>query len=57
MARQVTRRRIVMRSQKTSESADKSSDNAHKQPADPVALSPVMEFLGIGILLALLLFS
>jgi hypothetical protein len=46
-----------MRSQKTSESADTSSDTARKQPVDPVALSPVMEFLGIGILLALLLFS
>ena len=46
-----------MHSQTTSESAERSSEATHTQPVDPVALSPVMEFLGIGILLALLLFS
>jgi hypothetical protein len=46
-----------MHSQTTSESIDTFSDTARKQPVDPAALSPMVEFLGIGILLALLLFS
>jgi hypothetical protein len=46
-----------MRSQTTSESRDTFSDTARKQPVDPVALSPMVEFLGIGLLLTLLLFS
>ena len=46
-----------MQSQTTSEVAERSSEAAHKQPVDPVAVSPMEEFLGIGLLLALLLFS
>ena len=37
-----------MRSQKTSESVNTSSDTARKQPEDPLTLGPMEEFLGIG---------
>ena len=46
-----------MHNQTTSESAERSLEATHTQPVDPVAVSPMEEFLGIGLLLALLLFS
>ena len=47
----------MMRRQRTPGSAFRSSDTARKEASDIPSLSPVMEFLGFGILLALLLFS
>ena len=47
----------MLRSQKTPESVNTCSDTAHSDTVAAAALGPVEEFLGIGILLALLLFS
>jgi hypothetical protein len=47
----------MMRRQKTQGSAYRSSETGRKHTSDILSLGPVMEFLGIGILLALLLFS
>jgi hypothetical protein len=47
----------MMRRQKSSGSAFRSSETARMEASDIPPLSPVMVFLGFGILLALLLFS
>ena len=46
-----------MRTPNAESSSDRSSDTTRKTTVDTVALGPVTEFLGIGILLALLLLS
>ena len=49
--------RTKMRTPNVEISSDRSSDTVRKSTVDTVTLGPVTEFLGIGILLALLLFS
>jgi hypothetical protein len=36
---------------------DRPADTAHEDASDAIALDPVTEFFGIGVMLALLLFS
>ena len=46
-----------MRQQNSEIFPDRSADTAQRDTPDTVALSRVTEFLGIGVMLALLLFS
>ena len=47
----------MMRWRKTQGTAYRSSETARKEVSGIPSLNPLMEFLGIGILLALLLFN